>query len=268
MRIEPMVGALGAEILDIDLSAPLPQDTFMTVRRALFDYQVLVFRDQRLTLDQHKSFARQFGPLHVHPYILAKPLDGHPEVLRVIKEKDDRRVFGEKWHSDVTFLERPVLGSVLYAIDTPSKGGDTLFANMYMAHDTLSDAMRAMLAGLTAIHETAVPEVETATGRVVEPMRLVNRSREHPVLLVHPETGRTLLYVNSTYTTHFKGMTVEESRPLLEFLCQHATQAAFTCRVRWAPGTVTFWDNRSTQHLPINDYHGERREMHRVTVET
>ncbi|HEY1995855.1 TauD/TfdA dioxygenase family protein [Paraburkholderia sp.] len=268
MRIEPMTGALGAEILDIDLSVPLAPDAFVAVRCALFDYQVIVFRDQRLTLDQHKNFARQFGPLHIHPYILAKPLDGHPEVLRVVKEKDDHRVFGEKWHSDVTFLTRPVLGSVLYAIDTPRRGGDTLFANMYAAHDALSAAMRTMLDGLTAIHETPVPEVDPATGRPFEPLRLVNRSGEHPVLFVHPETGRKLLYVNSTYTTHFKGMTVEESRPLLEYLFQHATQAAFTCRVRWAPGTVTFWDNRSTQHLPINDYHGERREMHRVTVET
>ena len=268
MRIEPMVGALGAEVLDIDLSVKLPPDRLAAVRRALFDYQVIVFRDQHLTLDQHENFARQFGSLHVHPYILAKPLDGHPEVLRVVKEKDDRRVFGEKWHSDVTFLERPVLGSVLYAIDTPKKGGDTLFANMYMAYDTLSDAMKAMLAPLIAIHETPVPEVDPKTGLPLEPMRLVNRRGEHPVPFVHPETGRTLLYVNSTYTTHFKGMTLEESRPLLDYLCQHATQAAFTCRVHWAPGTVTFWDNRSTQHLPINDYHGERREMHRVTVET
>jgi taurine dioxygenase len=156
MKIEPLVGALGAEILDIDLSAALPPDTLAAVRRALFDYQVIVFREQRLSLEQHKNFARQFGPLHVHPYIMAKPLDGHPEVLRVVKEKEDRRVFGEKWHSDVTFLERPVLGSVLYAIETPQKGGDTLFANMYMAYERLSDGMKAMLESLVAIHETLV----------------------------------------------------------------------------------------------------------------
>src|ERR1700744_117034 len=248
MKIKPLIGALGAELLDIDLSSPLPPDTLAAGRRALFDYQVIVFRDQKLTLDQHKQFARQFGPLHVHPYILAKPLDGHPEVLRVVKEKDDRRVFGEKWHSDVTFLERPVLGSVLYAIETPSKGGDTLFANMYMAYETLSDGMKAMLEPLTAIHETPVPEVDPATGRPLEPMRLVNKSGEHPGPFTPPETGRKLLYLNTTYVTHFKGMTPEESRPLIDYLCEHATQAAFTCRVRWAPGTVTFWDNRSTQH--------------------
>jgi taurine dioxygenase len=268
MKIQPLIGALGAEILDIDLSVALPPDTLAAVRRALFDYQVIVFREQRLSLEQHKNFARQFGPLHVHPYIMARPLDGHPEVLRVVKEKEDRRVFGEKWHSDVTFLERPVLGSVLYAVETPQKGGDTLFANMYMAYERLSDGMKAMLEPLVAIHETPVPEVDPATGLPFEPLRLVNARGEHPVLTVHPETGRKLLYVNSTYTTHFKDMTREESRPLLEYLFQHATQAEFTCRVRWARGTVTFWDNRSTQHLPINDYHGERREMHRVTIET
>jgi taurine dioxygenase len=268
MRIRPLIGALGAEILDIDISMPLGPDRVAQLRGALFDYQVIVFREQRLTLEQHKTFARQFGPLHVHPYIMARPLDGHPEVLRVVKEKDDRRVFGEKWHSDVTFLERPVLGSVLYAVDTPKKGGDTLFATMYLAYEALSDGMKTMLEGLVAIHETQVPEVDPATGQPFMPLRLVNSSNEHAVIKTHPETGRKLLYVNSTYTTHFKDMTQEESRPLLDYLFQHATKAEFTSRVRWAPGTVTFWDNRSTQHLPINDYHGERREMHRVTVET
>jgi taurine dioxygenase len=133
MKIQPPIGALGAEILDIDLSVGLPPDTLATVRGALFDYQAIVFREQRLSLEQHKNFARQCGPLHVHPYIMARPLDGHPEVLRIVKEKEDRRVFGEKGHSDVTFLERPVLGSVLYAIETPQKGDETLFANMYMS---------------------------------------------------------------------------------------------------------------------------------------
>ena len=194
MKIQPLVGALGAEILDIDLSVALPPDTLVAVRRALFDYQVIVFREQRLSLEQHKNFARQFGPLHVHPYIMARPLDGHPEVLRVVKEKEDRRVFGEKWHSDVTFLERPVLGSVLYAIETPQKGGDTLFANMYMAYERLSAGMKAMLETLVAIHETPVPEVDPVTGLPFEPLRLVNARGEHPVVAVHPETGRNNLH--------------------------------------------------------------------------
>lgn len=268
MEIRPLIGALGAEIFDVDLSASLGENMVSAIRSALWEHQVLVFRDQKLTLEQHRAFALNFGPLHVHPYIAAKPVDGHLDVLRVVKEKDDRKVFGEKWHSDVTFLEKPVLGSILYAIDTPPKGGDTLFSNMYLAYEALSDVMKGLLEQLTGIHETPVPVLDPATRQPVMPMRLETQRGEHPVIKVHPETGRKLLYVNTTYTTCFKGMTVEESKPLLDYLCQHATKAEFTCRVRWAPGTVTFWDNRSTQHLPINDYHGYRREMHRITVET
>jgi taurine dioxygenase len=268
MEIRPLIGALGAEILDIDLSAPLGENVVSAVRAALWEHQVIVFRDQKLTLEQHKTFAQYFGRLHIHPYIAAQPLEGYPEILRVVKEKDDRKVFGEKWHSDVTFLEKPVLGSALYAIDTPKKGGDTLFANMYLAYDALSDTMKGLLGQLTAIHETAVPEVDPVTKVTLRPMRLETKRGEHPVIKVHPETQKKLLYINTTYVTCFKGMTVEESKPLIDYLCQHATKAEFTCRVRWAPGTLTFWDNRSTQHLPINDYHGSRREMHRITVET
>jgi taurine dioxygenase len=249
-------------------SAPLDEALVEEIRSALYTHQVIVFRDQTLTLEQHKRFARYFGPLNVHPFIYAKPLEGHPEILRVVKEKDDTKVFGEQWHSDVTFLERPVLGSVLYALETPPTGGDTLFANMYLAYETLSDGMKDMLGRLVALHETLVPALDPLTKQPEQPMRLETVRGEHPVIKVHPETGRKLLYVNRTYTKCIKGMTVEESQPLLDYLCGHATKAEFTCRVRWAPGTVTFWDNRSTQHLPINDYHGSRREMHRVTIET
>lgn len=268
MKFRPLIGALGAEVLDIDISAPLGANVVAAIRAALWKYQVLVFREQTLTIEQHKAFARNFGPLHSHPYVFAKALDAHPEVLRVVKEKDDRQVFGEKWHSDVTFLEKPVLGSVLHAIDTPETGGDTLFANMYLAYDALSETLKNILDQLTAIHETEIPDVDPVTGAQLVPTRLVKRRCDHPVINTHPETGRKLLNVNRTYTTCFKGMSVEESAPLLEYLFQHAVGAEFTCRVRWAPGTVTFWDNRSTQHLPINDYHGFRREMHRITIET
>lgn len=269
MEIQPMTGALGAEIHGVDLSAKLGENVVASIRAALWEHQVLVFRDQKLTIEQHKAFASYFGPLHVHPYIAARPIDdAHPEVLRVVKEKDDRKVFGEKWHSDVTFLEKPVLGSALYAIDTPPKGGDTLFANMYLAYEALSDTLKGILEQLIGVHETAVPEIDPVTKKTIMPMRLENKRGEHPVIKVHPETGKKLLYVNTTYTTHFKGMTVEESKPLLDYLCQHAVKGEFLTRVRWAPGTLTFWDNRSTQHLPINDYHGHRREMHRITIET
>jgi taurine dioxygenase len=268
MEIRPLIGALGAELLDVDISAPLGANMVSSIRQALWEYQVIVFRDQKLTIEQHKNFARNFGPLNVHPFIYAKALNEHPEVIRVVKEKEDRKVFGEQWHSDLSFLQKPILGSVLYALDTPKKGGDTLFANMYLAYENLSDTLKGLLEQLTAIHETEVPEVDPVTQKELVPFRLVKKSGEHPVIKVHPETGKKLLYVNRTYVTCFKGMTVDESKPLLQFLCEHAVKAEHTCRVRWSPGTVTFWDNRSTQHLPINDYHGSRREMHRVTVET
>ncbi|HVT50920.1 MAG TPA: TauD/TfdA family dioxygenase [Dongiaceae bacterium] len=268
MELRPLIGALGAEVFGADLSQPLGDNMAETIRGALWEHQVLVFRDQKLTIEQHKAFARKFGKLHIHPFIYAKSLPGEPEVLRVVKEKEDRRVFGERWHSDVTFLEKPLLGSALYAIDVPTKGGDTLFANAYAAYEALSDTMKAMLEPLTAIHETEVPEVDPVTHERIEPMRLVKKSGEHPVIKVHPETGKKLLYVNTTYTARIKGMTDEESKPLIDYLCAHATKAEFCCRVNWKPGTLTFWDNRSTQHLPINDYHGQRREMHRIAIET
>jgi taurine dioxygenase len=268
MELRPLIGALGAEVFGADLSQPLGDNMVEAIRGALWEHQVLVFRDQKLTVEQHKAFARKFGKLHIHPFIYAKSLPGEPEVLRVVKEKEDRRVFGERWHSDVTFLERPLLGSALYAIEVPPKGGDTLFANAYAAYEALSDTMKAMLEPLTAIHETDVPEVDPVTHERIEPMRLVKKSGEHPVIKVHPETGKKLLYVNTTYTARIKGMTDEESKPLIDYLCAHATKAEFCCRVNWKPGTLTFWDNRSTQHLPINDYHGQRREMHRIAIET
>jgi taurine dioxygenase len=268
MELKPLIGALGAEVFDIDLSVPLGDNMVSAVRQALWQHQVLVFRDQKLTIDQHKAFARNFGPLNVQSFIYAKALPDHPEVVRVVKEKEDRRVFGEAWHSDVSFLEKPVLGSALYALETPKTGGDTLFANMYLAYENLSDAMKAMLEPLVAIHETDVPETDPVTKLERVPRRLEKKGFAHPVINVHPETGKKLLNVNRTYTAYIKGMTVEESRPLLTYLCDHAVKAEHTCRVRWAPGTLTMWDNRSTQHMPINDYHGQRREMHRVTIET
>ena len=268
MELRPLIGALGAEVLDVDISEPLGENMASALRGALWEHQVLVFRDQKLSIAQHKAFARNFGKLNVHPFIYAESLPGEPEVLRVVKEKEDRRVFGERWHADVTFLEKPLLGAALYALETPAKGGDTLFANGYAAYEALSDTMKAMLEPLTAIHQTEVPALDPITGKKIQPIRLEVKSGEHPVIKVHPETGRKLLYVNTTYTARIKGMTDEESRPLIDYLSAHATKAEFCCRVNWKPGTLTFWDNRSTQHLPINDYHGMRREMHRIAIET
>ena len=190
MRIQPLIGALGTEIWDIDLSKPLDDKAFGGVKQALLDHQVIVFRDQQLSLDQYKAFAKRFGPLHVFSYLGARPLPGHDDILRVVKEKDDKKVFGEKWHADVTFLEKPILGSMLYAIETPPRGGDTLFANMYAAYDALSDGMKEMLDGLQAVHETNVYE-QGVRFDAANPPPLVNMQSLHPVIARHPETGRS-----------------------------------------------------------------------------
>jgi len=266
MDIRPLTGALGAEIFGVDLAAPLEDRIVAAIRSALLEHLVIVFRDQRLTPDQHAVFARRFGPLHTFAYTAARALERHPEILRVVKEKEDRKVFGELWHADVTFLERPVLGSILHAIETPKQGGDTLFANMYLAYETLSDGMKALLERLTAVHESVVRAENAGSASSSASGDFITMQAEHPVIRIHPETKRKSLFVNRTYTTRFVGMTVDESRPLLEFLFRHATLPEFITRLRWGPGTVTFWDNRCTQHRPLNDYHGQRREMHRITI--
>ena len=262
MDIIPSRGALGAEIHGIDLSEPLGDNAVAAVRQALLDHLVIVFRDQKLSIAQHKAFAENFGRLQVFTFRYARPLGEHPEVLRVVKEKHEREVFAGEWHADVTFMEKPSLGSLLYALETPPVGGDTLFANMYLAYETLSDTMKSMVENLVCAHETEVPDqADLASGH------LKRYGTEHPVVATHPETGRKLLFVNKTYSKQIKGMTPEESDALLGFLCRHATRAEHVWRVQWRPGTLTFWDNRVTQHRPMNDYHGHRREMHRVTVE-
>jgi taurine dioxygenase len=267
MEVRPLIGALGAEVLNVD-TAEASAELVQHLRALLWEHQVLVIRDQKLTCEQHIALARKFGPIHAQPFNYAKVLPGHPEILPVIKEKTDTKVFGEKWHADVTYLERPLLGALLYALETPPRGGDTLFSNMYRAYDALSDGMKKMLENLVAEHEGSVPDGDPVTGERYEPVRLVHHHGEHPVVMTHPETGKKLLYVNTTYTMRFKGMTDAESAPLLQYLCAHATEAEFTARVHWKPGTLVIWDNRSVQHLPINDYYGYRREMHRITVST
>lgn len=273
IEVNPIAGALGAEIRGVDLGEPLDDDTFAEIHQAFLDHLVIFFRDQQLSPERQKAFGLRFGSLNVHPYV--KPLDGHPEVMKIVKEKEDRANFGGGWHSDMSFLDEPCLGTILYALDAPAYGGDTLFANMYLAYDRLSSGMKTMLEGLTAIHSAASqygPHGESAQnnakrkGMEVAVTDEARAESEHPVVRTHPETGRKCLYVNEPFTVKFKGMTRRESKPLLEFLYKHATQEEFTCRFRWSRGAVAFWDNRCTQHYALNDYHGQRREMNRVTV--
>jgi taurine dioxygenase len=273
IEVKPISGALGAEIEGVDLAEPIDDDTFAEIHKAFLDHLVIFFRDQQLTPERQKAFGARFGTLNVHPYV--KPLDGHPEVMKIVKEKEDRANFGGGWHSDMTFLAEPPLGTILYAIDTPAFGGDTLFANMALAYERLSPGMRAMLDGLTAIHSAASQYAAGGEsdrnnakrkGMEVAVTEDAEAEVEHPVVRTHPESGRRSLFVNPAFTVKFKAMTRRESKPLLDFLYRHSTQEEFTCRFRWAPGSVAFWDNRCTQHYALNDYHGQRREMNRVTV--
>jgi len=269
-----MAGALGADIGDVDLARPLADATFAEIERALHEHLVIFLHDQELTPEQHLAFTRRFGPISRSPYI--KHMDEYPDIIAVLKEADERKIstFGNAWHSDFSFLEEPPLGSVLYAREVPSHGGDTLFANMYAAYEALSPGMRAMLDGLNAVHSGkpygvgGVPK-DLAVSRSIGIERNnaeADRETAHPVVRVHPTTGRKALFVNAIYTTRFEGMTPAESRPLLKFLYAHATQPEFTCRLRWRTGDLAVWDNRCTMHYAINDYDGQRRLMHRTTI--
>ena len=271
-RIEPLSPAIGAEISCVDLSQPLDGDLVERIRGALLEHLVVFFRDQRLTEAQHKRFGRCFGPLEVDLFV--KGIAEHPEILEIVKEADDDRNFAGEWHTDVSFLERPALGSILYAREVPDCGGDTLFANMYLAYESLSDGMRALLDGLHAVH-CAHPSYDRGRMDKVNAraggMKYTGHDPRsewsvHPVVRTHPETGRKVLYVNSSYTVRFDGMTEAESRPLLEFLLAHLGRPELTCRFRWRAGSLAFWDNRCSQHFPINDYRNARRAMHRITI--
>ena len=268
IRIDPIAGALGAEVDGVDLGRPLGGETVTLLRRALLEHLVLFFRDQDLTPETLLAAARQFGTPIEYPFV--RGIEGYPEVIEVAKLENERVNFGGVWHSDTTYLEAPPMGTLLLAKEVPLVGGDTIFANMYLACETLSDGMRAMLERLTGISNSAKADASrTREDRIRSaPKDGGNRvlEAEHPVLRTHPETGRKALYVNVAHTIRFGGMTEAESAPLLRYLFEHMTRPEFTCQFRWRPGSLAFWDNRAAQHNAINDYLGHRRMMHRVTL--
>ena len=269
IEVHPLSGALGAEIHGVDLSDPIGDEIFSEIRRAFLDHLVIFFRDQHLTPEQHMAFGRRFGPLVAHNYL--KGLNRHPEILPVVTEKDDRKVFAEGWHADVTYQQKPVLGTMLYARAVPPYGGDTLFANMYLAYESLSDGMKDLLDKLIAVHSAANVYGPGSTRDErkfkVGKSAAAQARAEHPVVRTHPETKRKSLFVNAHYTLHFKDMTEAESARLLSFLFRHTTTPDFTCRFRWQKNSIAFWDNRCSMHSPVPDYFGHRRVMHRVTIE-
>jgi len=266
IQATPVAPALGAVISGVDLSAPLADDVIGEIRTALVQYGVIFFRGQEITPGQHLAFAKRFGDLVDYPMV--KGLDAYPEIVPVVKLENETHNFGGIWHSDTTYLAEPPLGAILVARELPPEGGDTLFANMAMAYDDLSEAMKTMLSGLIAVNSSAKDTVaksreDRQKGMAAVPEHLV---AEHPVVRTHPETGRKVLYVNIGHTITIKGMADGESGPLLDFLFAHQRRDEYTCRFQWQPGSIAFWDNRMTQHYPLNDYHGHRRVMHRITL--
>ena len=270
IEVRPITGALGAEIHGVDLSADLDEAAVAAVRRALLDHCVIFFRDQRFDAAQHKALARRFGEIFVHPNYKGTGPD--PEVVDIRRDPGDQRIVGEEWHTDTTMMPEPPMGAILYAIEVPPYGGDTLFASQYLAYEALSDGMKRMLEGLRAIHsdrKVAGPQAGLNAYRATK-VREDASWREtvstHPVVRTHPETGRKLLFVNHSYTIGFEGMTEAESAPLLGFLLEHGHRPEFTCRFRWANGSVAFWDNRCVKHLAVHDAGPFRRIMRRVQI--
>ncbi|HUK10299.1 MAG TPA: TauD/TfdA family dioxygenase [Stellaceae bacterium] len=266
--IQPVSGALGAEISGVDLAVELGESQVSAIRRALLDHLVVFFRGQELTTEQFLRAARRFGTPVEYPFV--RGLEAYPEIIEVVKEPEERVNFGGIWHSDTTYLEIPPMGSMLLAREIPPVGGDTLFANMYLAYESLSPGMRELLEGLRAVNSSAKADVTRTREDRVRSAPAAGAERplvaEHPVIRTHPETGRKALYVNVAHTERFSGMTVEESAPLLDYLFRHQVRPEFTCRFRWSVGALAFWDNRAAQHNPVNDYHGHRRAMLRITL--
>jgi taurine dioxygenase len=267
-EVRPIAGNIGAEILGIDLSGDVDDGDIAAIRRAWLDHCVIFFRDQKLPPGQFLSFAKRFGEVIEYPFI--KGLDEFPEIIPVVKLEHEKTNFGGIWHTDTAYLEKPPMATMLIARETPPHGGDTMFANMYMAYETLSDGMKKLLDGLIGINSSAKADVtKTREDRVRDSKRTDAKTEyvgEHPIVRTHPETGRKALYANFAHTQRIKGMTEEESAPILNFLFQHQINPEFTCRFGWRPGSIAFWDNRCALHNPVNDYHGFRRVMHRVTL--
>ena len=269
IEVEPL-GACGAEIHGVDVAADLDDATVADIRQALLDHCVIFFRDQKLDTARHKVFARRFGDIFIHPNYNGVVPD--PEVIEVRREPHDAHIVGEEWHTDTTMSQEPPMGAILYALEVPPYGGDTMFANQYAAYAALSDGMKRMLAGLRAVHsdrKVAGPRAGMNAKRstkVREDADWRETISTHPVVRSHPETGRKLLFVNASYTIGFEGMTEAESRPLLDYLLEHGHRPEFTCRFRWRPGSIAFWDNRSTKHIAVHDAGPHRRLMRRIQI--
>jgi alpha-ketoglutarate-dependent taurine dioxygenase len=278
IEVKPIAGALGAEISGVDLGA-LEAETFAEIHAAWLEHLVVFFRNQSIAPPQQIAFAKRFGEIHHHPFM--QGMEAYPDILEIVKEEGDSKAFGEVWHTDQMFNPKPAKATILYAKETPDAGGDTLFANMYLAYETLSEPMKALIKELRTFnigdrkklgrsHEVTAARDGRYTGnakmaaKVRDPGDLITEA-SHPLVRTHPETGRKALYL-SNHTQTLDGFKPGEARPILEYLAQHAVEPEFTCRFRWEVGSLAIWDNRCTQHRALNDYPGKRRRMHRITI--
>jgi taurine dioxygenase len=273
LSIQPVTPELGAEVTGVDLKN-LDGDDLAAIERAFAKHSVLFFRDQSMTLDELLKVTHRFGPVLRVPYV--QGIASHPDVIAVLKEADEKRIstFGGTWHTDFSFLAEPPAATLLYSVELPPVGGDTIWASQYLAYEALSAGMKALLEPLKAVHTgwphgTMGPNPDVPVSRSIKMARndpTADREVAHPVVRVHPVTGRKALFVNPVYTQRFENMTAAESKPILDFLSQHNVRSEFCCRLRWRKGTMAMWDNRCLMHLAVNDYDGHRRLLYRTTV--
>lgn len=268
MKVTPLAPAMGASIEGVSLTGNLDTGLISEIRSVWLEYQMVVIRGQDITPAQQLAFAEAIGEPDIYP--LLRGLDGYPMITEVLKKEDEKVNFGGVWHSDTTYQSSPPMATLLYAKELPPIGGDTLFASQYHAYDQLSDSLKRVLEGLRALNMSGKKRVAaTRNDRLKESASGINPDAltgVHPVVRTHPETGRKALFVNAAHTVNFEGWTEQESSGLLEYLYNHQIAPEFQCRLKWQLGDIAFWDNRCVQHYPLNDYHGYRRLLHRITL--
>ena len=273
ISISPSGGGVGASVRGVDLSTGLTDKSVKSIRKALGEYGVLFFYGQALTPEQYLAFARYFGDVNINRFFPA--VHGFPEIAEVLKEPTDKSNIGNRWHSDQSYDIAPALGSILLARETPSQGGDTIFANMFRAYDTLSTGLKNTVIKLKALHSSRHVFGENNQDYMRDRPGLSERYGNaniavqdaiHPMIITHPISGRKALYINPAFTVGIQGWDNHESKPFLNMLYEHASKPENTYRFQWAPGCIAFWDNRATWHYALNDYHGSRRLMHRITI--
>jgi taurine dioxygenase len=269
ITVSPVGTAVGAEIGGVDLAAGVDEAQMTELRQAFADHEVIFLRDQDITPEQHLAFAERWGAVNVNRFFTAVP--DHPRIAEVRKEPDQTTNIGGGWHTDHSYDQLPAMGSLLYAREVPPVGGDTMFASMSAAYAALSEGLQDTLRGLRAEHSSrhvfGRREYGESTNNRIGNPEAATQDALHPVVIEHPLSGRPCLYVNGAFTLRFQGWSDEESQPLLRYLYRHAARAEFTYRFQWRVGSMAIWDNRAVQHYALNDYQGERRLMHRVTIE-